>query len=473
MSESSPDPRSASRRLGLLTATAIVVANMIGTGVFTTTGHMVLGLESTPILAGWFLGGVLALCGAAVYGELGVTMPRVGGEYVYLKEAFHPAVGFLSGWVSLVVGFSAPIAAAAIAFSKYLGVVFPGAPVKGAAIALIAFTTALHMADVILGSRVQNVLAALKTLLILVFIVAGLLVGSGDWSNLDTALPGASGAMLTAPFWVSLVYVSFSYSGWNAAAYLAGELDDPGRTLPRALFLGTAIVTVLYLGLNLVFLYAAPAAELAGKEEVGAVAASHLFGERAARWLSTLIFLGLMSSVSAMVMAGPRVYTAMAEDGLFFQFLARRNRRGAPVFSVLLQGLLAMVFVLAVPFDALVRYIGFTLSIFTALTVLGAGVLRARQAAQVSAAPPTGLAGRVAAVARTFLVRSSPGLDTRGYRAVGWPVTPLLFLALSLWMVVFLIRERPVATLLGGGSTVILGSIVYLLWRTLGSRRAR
>jgi APA family basic amino acid/polyamine antiporter len=362
-----------------------------------------------------------------------------------------------------VVGFSAPIAAASIAFGKYAGVVVPEVPGQAAAVGLVVLATALHMADVVLGSRVQNVLAALKATLILVFIGAGLLVGSGYWSNLDTALPEASGSIWTPAFWSSLVYVSFSYSGWNAAAYVAGELDQPGRNLPRALLMGTAIVTVLYLGLNLVFLYAAPAAALAGKNEVGAVAAGHLFGERAARWLSTLISLGLMSSVSAMVMAGPRVYTAMAEDGLFFRSLAWRNKRGAPAASVLLQGGLAVLFVFLVPFDKLIQYIGFTLSIFAALAVLGAGVLRARHAG--SSGP--GLGSRLRALARAFVTRAGQDDRTRPYRTFGWPVTPLLFLALSTWMAVFLVRERPVPSLLYGGSTIVMGLVVYVLWHRL------
>lgn len=440
MSDSQIDARSP--RLGLLTATALVVANMIGTGVFTTTGYMVLGLQSGPILMGWLLGGLLALCGAAVYGELGAMMPRVGGEYVYLKEAFHPAIGFLSGWVSLIVGFSAPIAASSMAFGSYVGFAIPGMPEKAAAIGLIAALTLLHMIHVALGSGVQNVFTVLKAALIVLFVGAGLLLGNGDWGHLDMALPETSGSVLAPAFWVSLVYVSFSYSGWNAAAYVAGELRDPGRDLPRALLIGTAIVTALYIGLNLVFLYAAPAAALAGKKEVGAVAASHLFGASAGRWLSTLIALALVSSVSAMVMAGPRVYMAMAEDGLFFRRLAARNRGGAPALSVLLQGGLAVLFVLLVPFAKLLEYIGFTLSIFAALAVLAAFVLRRRRP-------------------------DAP----RPYRTFGWPVTPILFLGLSLWMAIFLVRERPTATLFGGGSTIAAGLLVYLVWRLVQRKR--
>ncbi|ACY14464.1 APC family permease [Haliangium ochraceum] len=437
------------RKLGLLAATAIVVANMIGTGVFTSTGFMVPNLESGPILINWLLGGVLALCGAATYAELGTLMPRVGGEYVYLREAYHPSVGFLSGWVSLFAGFSAPIAGAGLAFGAYLHAIAPALPAKGAALALIIALTALHMADVVWGSRIQTGFTLLKVALILVFIGLGFGVGEGDWSNLDSAVPDASSSVLAPAFWISLVYVSFSYSGWNAAAYVAGEIRDPQRVLPRALLLGTAIVTALYLALNLLFLYAAPAEALAGKAEVGHVAAVALFGERAGGWLSTIIALALVSAVSAMVMAGPRVYTAMAEDGLFFSFLAARNRRGAPLGSVALQGALACILVMIASLRELIQYIGFTLSIIAALTVLSVFVLRVRRPELARAA--------AAAVAEA-------GSGKRPYRTWGWPVTPLLFVLLSLWMAAHLVINQPGPTLIAGGVTLGSGLLAYLLW---------
>ena len=232
------------------------------------------------------------------------------------------------------------------------------------------------------------------------------------------------------------MYVSFSYTGWNAAAYVAGEIEDPRRNLPRALLIGTVIVTLLYLGLNLVFLVAAPASELAGKPEVGAVAAVSLFGDSAARWLSALIAIGLAPTVSAMVFSGTRVYAAMAEDGLFFASFAKRTSGGSPVASVLLQGALAVVFALYLPFDELLKYVGFTLSLLSALTVAGVAVLRWRR----------------------------PDLE-RPYRTLGWPVTPLVFIAGSLWMAFHLVREEPLACLAGGGLTVLSGLVAYAGWR--------
>ncbi|MEM9490687.1 MAG: amino acid permease, partial [Myxococcota bacterium] len=417
------------RRLGLTPATAIVVANMIGTGVFVSAGYMVHALDASTSLIAWLIGGVLALCGAAVYAELGAMMPRVGGEYVYLREGLHPGAGFLSGWVSLIAGFSAPIGVAALAFGRYTNAVIPELPTKVAAIGVIAAVTLLHMAHVTLGSSVQTVFTILKVALIAVFIGAGLTIGDGSWANLDTAIDGSTSSLLSGAFAVQLFWVAFAYSGWNAAAYLAGEMKEPARDLPRALFIGTAVVTVLYLLLNLVFLYAAPATQLSAiinDREVGTSAAIALFGEQAGAWLSTMIAVALISTISAMVMAGPRVYAAMAEDGLFLRFLARRHAKGAPVYSVLLQGVLAAIMALIVDLDQLVRYIGFTLSIFAALTVVAAFVLRIRRPDAV-----------------------------RPYRAFGWPVTPLIFVALSLWQVVQGIRLHPQECLQWGGLTLV------------------
>lgn len=425
--------------LGLTGATAIVVANMVGTGVFTTTGLMALELDPGAILLAWIVGGLLGFCGAVVYAELGAMLPEVGGEYVYLRESFHPVVGFLSGWVSLFVGFSAPIAAAALAFGRYLNAVVP-VPTTLAALVLIGLLTAQHVFDVRLGARVQTGFTILKVLLIVAFLVGATVGGRFAGPAIE---PGemfdVTSAFAAPAFWISLVYVSFSYSGWNAAGYVAGEVERPRRNLPLALLIGTTLVTVLYVALNLVFLRATPSAELAGTVEVGTLAAGHLFGAEAARWLSLLIAVTLVSTISAMIMAGPRVYAAMAADGLFMRALAWRNRRGAPAYGVLGQGVVSMLFALFVPFDALLEYAGFMLSLSAALTVIGAFVLRRRR----------------------------PDIE-RPYRALGWPLTPALFVLLSLWMAVHLVRGRPQETLLAGSLTLLSGGLAYAFgrWRS-------
>ncbi len=438
---------SEARPLTLIVAIAIVVANMIGTGIFTSTGFQSADLGgSVPQLIAWGLGGVFALCGAAVYGELGAMMPRAGGEYVYLREAFHESVGFLSGWVSLIVGFAAPVAVSAMAFGKYFHWVVPGVSMKVAAVTIIVALSAMHMVSVVIGARVQTAFSIMKVALILVFVGAALAVGKGDWSNLSAG--NGTEKIATGAFAVSLYWIAFSYSGWNAAAYIAGEIKDPGRNLPRALFIGTAIVMVLYVLLNIVFFYAAPPSVLGNANgkgpvfEVGAFTAQILFGKSAGKMLAALIALGLVSAVSAMIMAGPRVYMAMAEDSVFPKIFAWKNKSGSPVHSIALQSALSIVLLLTAKFDQLVKYIGFTLTIFAALSVVGAFVLRAQRP-------------------------DAP----RPYRAIGWPFTPVLFLSLSVWMVYYGIKLEPKAAL-WGGMTLGSGAVVYVLWRVFVPKRA-
>jgi APA family basic amino acid/polyamine antiporter len=437
------------KRLGVIAATAIVVANMIGTGVFTSTGYQAAGLpDASTILILWVIGGVLALCGALCYAELGAMMPRVGGEYVYLREGLHPMLGVMSGWASVLAGFSAPIAAAAMAFAKYSAVIFPSTAgdvaQKVLAIALIVGMTVLHSFSTVVGGRVQTVFTAVKTALIVTFIVAGLTAGTGDFAHF-AAGPGGLSNIWTGAFGLSLVYVSFAYSGWNAAAYIAGEIDKPEKNVPRALLVGTGIVMALYVLLNVVFLYALPVKALASGgvcdghscpiEEVGAAAAGSLFGARGGQLLSTLIALALVSSVSAMVMAGPRVYAAMAEDGALPRALARRSGGGAPAWSVIVQGVLAIVITLTGRFDEIVRYVGFTLVIFAGLTVIA--MIRLR-----------------------FQRPDAP----RPYRTFLYPITPAIFLMGTVWIAYSEIRMNPRESVYGL-ATLVFGAVAYFLSR--------
>jgi len=411
---------------------------MVGTGVFTTTGLMLSGLGSPlAVLALWALAGLLALGGAAVYAELGAMMPRAGGEYVYLSRAFHPAVGFLSGWLALVVGFAAPVAAGALAFGGYLHELSRAVPARPAALILIVAATLLHARDVRRAGTVQAALTALVVGIIVVFLIGAAAGGAGrlEWGRLLEGGARATGGLRAGGLGAALAYVSYSYFGWNAAAYVAGEIRDPGRTLPRALVGGTLLVTALYLALNVVFLAAAPAAALAGRVEVAAVAARALFGERGGAVLAALVAVALAASVSALIMTGPRVVQAMAEDGVFFRALARTNRRGAPAAAVLLQGGLALVFALTTAFEPLLVYAGFTLSVSAAVTIAGAFVLRRREP-------------------------DAP----RPHRALAWPWSGAGYLALTAFMSVLAIRERPLESL-GGLATLAAGGVVWALWR--------
>jgi APA family basic amino acid/polyamine antiporter len=420
------------RRIGAAAATMLVVASMVGTGIFTTTGFLVRDLRSpVAVLAAWTLGGVLALCGAFSYGELAAALPRNGGEYQLLGRIYHPAVGFAAGLVSLVVGFSAPLAASALAFGHYLSAVVPGVRPMAAGIGIVVLMAVPHAIHVRLGSWAQTAVTALEVALVLAFVAAGAV--HGEPSRL-LAPPGPSLAVAGTPaFAVALIYVSFAYSGWNGAAYVAGEVSNPSRAVPRALLLGTSIVVVLYLALNLVFLAAAPPGELAGVVEVGHVAAVRLFGPGAGRVLSALIALVLASSVSAMLMAGPRVCDTLGTDYPSLALLARRTRHGGPAVAVALQAATAVAMILTASFGALLTYIGFTLSLFAGLTVLGVLVLRRRE----------------------------PTLP-RPYRTWGYPATPLLFAVLSAWMVVHAVIEKP-ASSWAGLATAIAGLALHAL----------
>jgi APA family basic amino acid/polyamine antiporter len=425
------------RRLGLFPATNIVVANMIGAGVFTTSGLLMDQLGDARLLLGlWLAGGALALLGALCYGELGAALPRAGGEYAYLAELFHPLLGFLTGWVSFFVGFSAPLAATALGVSEYLGRAWPaalaiGEPVlvkKAVAILVIGALGAVHLRGVQFGARVQNVLTVGKIGLIAALVAAGFALGRGDLIHLTgTAAPAASAGWRASG--LSLMWIMFAYSGWNAAAYVGSEIREPERSLPRSLLLGTGIVTVLYLGLNLLYVYALPAAEMRGVIAVGGAAAARLFGGVVEPVVSALIAFALLSSVSALVLLGPRVYYAMARDGHFFAAVARVHpRTRTPTVAIALQCLIAAIMVLTGTFDQILTYMGFCLGIFPIVAV--AGVVKLRR------------------------TRTLP------FRMPAYPLPPLLFAAVSVAILVLAFAERPVESAIAV-ATVLAGVPVY------------
>lgn len=417
------------RRLGLGSATAAVVASMIGTGVFSTSGILV-GEFGSPgiVLVAWALGGVFALCGALAYAELAACLPSNGGEYRFLSATIHPAVGFVSGWVSLVVGFSAPIAASALAFGSYLHAIVPALPPTASGIALVLLLSGVHSVRVAAGASIQNGLTLAQVLLIVGFVVGAIAVLPALPADRLAFSPREA---LSPRFAVGLILVSFAYGGWNGAAYLAGEVRNPSRNLPLALGLGTAVVMCLYLALNAVFLLGTTPTQIAGVVEVGHVAAVTIFGPDAGSVLSSLIALALVSSVSAMTMVGPRVYEAVGRDYPALRLLGLRKRSGGPIVSIALQAGLAITMLLTFSFGTLLSYIGFTLSISSALTVIGLYVNRRRE--------PT---------------------RARPYRVWGYPVTPAMFVLFVGWMIVHSLWERPVLALLGAG-TAGVGLLLY------------
>jgi basic amino acid/polyamine antiporter, APA family len=426
-------PPDETRPVTLFSAVIVVIANMIGIGVFTTLGFQVASLNSPfAVLMLWVLGGVGAFCGALCYGELGAMMPRSGGEYTYLSQIYHPAIGFLSGWVSMVAGFAAPIALAAIALGEYAGAILPGLDKTVVAVSVIVILSLVHLTDVRFGCHFQNLFTGGKILLIVAFIVLGFLVHNPQ----DIALTPSSGdlgSVFSPAFAISLVYVFYAYSGWNSASYIAGEILRPERNLPIALFWGAAFVALCYCLINYVFLYTVPMSELAGQIDVGYLSAKSIFGQRGAAIMTVLICVALISSLSSLIMVGPRVTQTMSEDIKRLRFLAKRNTKGAPVYAIILQAVVAIFLTLTATFNAVLTYVGFTLALFASLTVLGVFILRRRY----------------------------PNLK-RPFKTWGYPVTPAIFLLLYGWMICYLIIERPLPSLFGL-LTVASGLLLYKL----------
>lgn len=412
---------------------------MVGIGVFTSAGFQVEAVPSGfGVLLLWIIGGLMALCGSLCYAELAAALPRSGGEYHFLSRIFHPLPGFLSGWVSATVGFSAPIALAAMAFADYLGGALPGLPRAPLAVGLVMAAAVAHSFNLRFGGAVQRVSTWLKVLLI-AGLCAALFCAGGRQPVHFLPSAGDVGLVFSAPFAVSLVFVMYSYSGWNAAAYIAGEVRDPGKSLPLALVGGTVVVTGLYVMVNAAFLWSAPMPAMAGKVEVALVAARAALGETGARVAAALIGVGLISTVSAMTWAGPRVSFAMGEDHRALRFLAIQNRAGLPVVALWVQTGLALAMLLTSSFRSILLYVEFVLSVPLMMTVFGVIWLRWRE----------------------------PDL-ARPFRVWGYPLTPLVFLGLEAWFIVALLQRQPRESF-AGIATLLLGAVVY--W--IAVRRAR
>lgn len=426
----------------LFSATVIVIANMIGTGVFTTLGFQVASLHAAfPALMLWVVGGIGAFCGALCYGELGAMMPRSGGEYTYLSAIYHPAAGFLSGWVSMVAGFAAPAALAAIALGEYAGAVFPGTNKTLLALTAIVFLSLVHIVDVKFGCRFQNVFTVGKVLLIFSFIIAGLFASNPQKIDLVPSGDDLRG-VFSSEFATSLVYVFYAYSGWNASAYIAGEISKPEKNLPLSLFLGACFVSLCYLLINYVFLYTVPISELSGKIDVGFLSARAIFGAGGSTAMTLLICLALLSSLSSMIMVGPRVTQVMGEDLNALRFFAKRNDRGVPMRAIILQSSIAFFLVATSTFELVLTYVGFLLALFALMTVLGVFVMRVRESGA-----------------------------KRPFKTWGYPLTPSVFLLLNGWMLCYLVIDRPLPSL-GGIITVACGLLFYRLFAARPFSRA-
>ena len=435
------------RKLGIFPATNIVVANMIGAGIFTTSGLLMTGLNDPVLmLVLWGAGGIISLCGALSYGELGAAMPGAGGEYLFLSRLYHPLFGFLSGWVSFMVGFSAPIAASALGFSEYFaralpGVtgwlqnagIGPGMTKKLLAVSIILIFTFIHYRGIKYGARIQNVMTILKVFLIVTLLIAGFSSGNGEFSNFSIRGPAPTGLAGWKTIGLSLMWIMFAYSGWNASTYLGAEIKNPTKTLPRSLIYGTSIVILLYLGINVLYVYGINPGEMKGVISVGGLAMGNLFGKPAEILFSLLISFALFSSLSAFIIIGPRVYYSMAKDGLFFNFAAKiHNKFGVPSNSILLQCLIAIILAISGTFEQVLTYMGFALGIFPILTVMGVWKLR----------------------------NNNPG----ALRLIGFPLTQIIYVLAGVFILILSFLERPaessIALLI-----VIVGIQVYFIFK--------
>lgn len=429
------------------TAVTLAIADMIGIGVFTSLGFQVAAIPSPfSVLMLWVVGGVAALAGALCYAELAAMFPRSGGEYNYLSRSFHPAIGFLAGWVSATVGFAAPIALAAMAFGSYFEGVVPGAPPLLLGLGVVWLAAIVHLYGIRQGSQFQNISTFIKLGLIVVLIVSGFVLGTPqDISFAPTAHDLTY--LGSAPFAISLVFVLYSYSGWNAATYIAGEIHEPHKNLPRSIIVSLLVVILLYVALNAVFLYTTPMSLMAGKIDIALIAGKQIFGESGGRIVGALICIGLVSSISAMTWIGPRVTMTMGEDLPLLRVFSRRSANGVPKTAILTQLTVVNVLLLSQSFEAVLEFVQFSLTFCSFLTVVGVIVLRVTR----------------------------PELH-RPYRTWGYPVTPFVFLAITLFTMYYLLAERPVQSLLGL-ATMLAGLAIYYLsqrsWRVaapVGSR---
>jgi basic amino acid/polyamine antiporter, APA family len=421
--------------VSVIVATAIVVADMVGVGVFTSLGFQVKDIPTGfSILLLWVVGGVVALCGVFSYSELGAMFPRSSGEYNFLSRAFHPAFGFLAGWVSATVGFAAPVALAAMAFGEYGKSVLPGVPPLALAIGVVWLVSIVQLGGVKHSGTFQLISTFLKVALIVAFLIAGFVIGTPQ--QVSFAPEVSDFAHVTGgAFAIGLVFVMYSFSGWNAATYIIGEMRLPQQNLPRALLTGTLIVLVLYVALNAVFLHTAPIDKLAGQLDVASIAGRYIFGEIGGRVVGAMICIGLVSSISAMMWIGPRVMMTMGEDIPALRVFARKASNGAPFFAILFQLAVANLMLFTRSFEAVLDFIQFALLFCSFFTVLGVIKLRIMR----------------------------PDLP-RPYRAWGYPITPAVFLLVTAFMMYYLLTERPLQSALGT-LMMISGLLVYAVFR--------
>ena len=400
---------------------------MIGTGVFTSVGFQLSSVQNTwSILLLWLTGGLLALFGAFAYAELGTHFKESGGDYIYLSRVFHPLLGYLSAWAGLTVGFSAPVALAAMAFTKYLSP-FGLQNNVWLAIGVIVLIGLMHSFTIRHSSSLQNISTIIKVAFIVVLIALGFFI-QGDGESAVNFSNSWQTEILKPGFAVSMVYVAFAYTGWNAAAYVVDEINNPAKNLPKALVGSTLFVAVVYILFQLVLLRNASVIELAGKEEVTFISFNNLLGSIGGKWVSVFIAIQLIATVSSYLWVGPRVTWAMARENKLWQPLAKKNKHGIPVAAIWLHVFISILLALTGSFEKILLYAGFVLQLMASLTVATSLFLKNRQ----------------------------PGT----FRSPFKPLLQIIFLLFNTWVVIFTIIERPVESLIGIG-ILSIGVVIY------------
>lgn len=417
---------------------AILIANMIGTGVFTSLGFQVLDIHSGyAILLLWLIGGVVSMLGAICYSRLTVLMPRSGGEYVFLSKIYHPSLGFLSGWVSLIIGFAAPIAAASFAFGSYFNNFNPWisrqfgfsiAPATAGA-SVILLLTLLNILKKIAGAKFQFIFTTIKILSILAIIAIGLSVP--ETGNTNFAFDHAfTSEIFTPAFAISLFFISYSYSGWNSLCYITEEIENAQKKIFKNLLLGTSFVTIIYVALNYTFLRVIPMEELSGCPDIVMKFAEHALSPSVAHLASGLICVLLLSTINSMIIIGPRVSKSIGEDFSKLNFLSKENKGESPYFGLIIQLALALIYLFSASFEQLIIYTGFVLNIFTFLSVLGL----------------------------LFIKENTNRFKPKKL------IAPLLFLSYSLWLLFYGVYRKPLESGIGI-SVCLVGLAIYFLIR--------
>lgn len=435
------------RKLKLFSLTNIVIGDMIGAGIFTTSGLLLAQLhDPLLLLILWVVGGAIALSGALSYGELGAKFPKAGGDYAFLTELFSPLTGFLSGWVSFFVGFSAPVAASSLAFSEYLVRTLPEGVLphqleltkKALAIGIILVFSLIHYFGLKSGSRIQNILTVLKIGLIVILLAAGFVFGEGSFGYFRIQQGEAFAGTNLKTIGLSLMWIMFAYSGWNASTYVGSEVLNPVKNIPRSLIIGTFSVTVIYLLLNTLYIYAVPAGEMEGVISIGGLTANNLFNRSMDQLFSLFIAMILLSAISVLTIIGPRVYYAMAESGHFFRLARRINRSRVPGIAILMQSGLAIIYIVSGTFDQIITFLSFSLGIFPILAVLGVFKLRITKQSVL--------------------------------KMPGYPVLPAIFILFSIVILILAYLERPLESSIAIG--VILAGIPMYYWLSRSFNKA-